>query len=99
MSHLRITRSCQLLAAKCLVCGEGGALAGVLMQSDRSEKTWLWCHSGPTSPGSGSVHRQLLPGLLWQSSQSVEEAGGRCPCFVWYLSQLSVAWGIWRQEK
>jgi hypothetical protein len=29
--------------------------------------------------------------LLWQPSQSMEEAGGRCPCFVCRLSQLSVA--------
>jgi hypothetical protein len=75
-------------------CAGGGAISGVLMQSDQSEKTCLWCHSGPTSPGTGSVQRHLLSGmLLWQPSQSVKEAGGRCPCFLWYLSQLSVAWG------
>jgi hypothetical protein len=33
----------------------------LLMQSDQWEKTWLWCHSEPTSPGTGNVHRQLLP--------------------------------------
>jgi hypothetical protein len=45
-----------------------------------------------TLPGTGSVHRLLLPCLLlWQPSQSMEEDGGRCPCFVWQLSQLSVA--------
>jgi hypothetical protein len=54
------------------------ALAGVLMQSDQS--------------GTGSAHRQLLPGLLlWQPSNSMEEAGGKCPCFVWKLPKLSVA--------
>jgi hypothetical protein len=59
-------------------------------------KDWLWCHSGPTSPGTGSVHRQLLPSLLlWQPSQSMEETGGRCPCFVWKFSQAS---GKWRQN-
>jgi hypothetical protein len=89
-----------LLAAKWRVCGGGGALEGVLMQSDQSEKTWLWCHCGPTSPGTGSVHRQLLPGLLlWQPSQSMEEAGGRCPCFVWKHSQLTVARGKRRQGQ
>jgi hypothetical protein len=40
---------------------------------------------------------QLLPALLlWQPSQWMEEAGGRCPCFVCKLSQISVAWGKWR---
>jgi hypothetical protein len=30
--------------------------------------------SGPTSPGTVSVHRQLLPGLLlWQPSQSMKK--------------------------
>jgi hypothetical protein len=29
----------------------------VLTQYDQSEKTHLWCQSGPTSPGIGSVHR------------------------------------------
>jgi hypothetical protein len=54
----------------------------------------------PISPGTGSVHRQLLPALLlWQPSQSMEEAGGMCPCFVWQLSQLSVAWGKRRQGQ
>jgi hypothetical protein len=56
----------------------------VLKQSDQSEKTWLWCYSGLTSPRTGTVHRQLLPGLcLWQPYESMEEPGGRCPCFVW----------------
>jgi hypothetical protein len=54
----------------------------------------------PTSPGTRSVHQQLLTGLLlWQPSQSMEEAGGKCPCFVWKLSQLSVARAKWRQGK
>jgi hypothetical protein len=57
MSHLQIRSSCLLLTPKWLVCGEGGTLTGVLTQSDQSEKTWLWCHSGLTSPGSGSVYR------------------------------------------
>jgi hypothetical protein len=56
--------------------------------------------SGHTKSGPGRVHRQLLPGLLlWQPSQSMEEAGGRCPCFVWNLSQLSLAWGNRTQGK
>jgi hypothetical protein len=93
MSHLQIRRSYLLLAPKWLDCGEGGALAEVLKQSDQSEKTWFWCHYGPTSPGTGSVHRQLLPSLLlWQQSQSMEEAGGKCPCFVWKISELSMVW-------
>jgi hypothetical protein len=78
----------------------GVALAGVLTQSDWSKKTWLWSHSGPTSPGTGSVHRQHLPGLLlWQTNQSMEEAGGSCLYFVWQLSQLSVAWEKRRQGQ
>jgi hypothetical protein len=53
-----------------------------------------WAHITRT----GKVPRQLLPGLLlWQPSQSMEEAGGRCPCSVWKLSQLIVDWGKWRQ--
>jgi hypothetical protein len=53
-----------------------------------------------TSPGTGSVPSQLLPGLLlWQPSQSIEEAGARCPCFVWQISHLSVACGKWRQGE
>jgi hypothetical protein len=77
-----------------------GILEGVLMQSHQSENTYLWWHSRPTSPRTGSVHRMLLPGLLlWQPSQSMEEAGGRCSCFVWQLSQLSVAWGKRRQGE
>jgi hypothetical protein len=100
MSHLQIRSSCLLLAPKWLVCGKGGALVGVLMQSDQSEKTWLWCLSGPTSPGTGSVHWQLLTGLLlWQPSQTMEEAGRRYPCFVWQLSQLGVAWRKRRQGQ
>jgi hypothetical protein len=77
------------------VCGEGGALAGVLKPFDELENIWWSCHSGPTSPGTGSVHRQLLPGLLlWQPNQSMEKLEeGVCPCFVWQLSQLNVAWG------
>jgi hypothetical protein len=55
--------------------------------SDQSEKAWLWCNSGPTPPGIGSVHKQLLPGLLfWHPRQSVEEAEGSYPCSVWLLS-------------
>jgi hypothetical protein len=51
-----------------------------------SEKIWLWCHSEHTSPGTRSVHRQLPTLLLlWQPSQSTEEAAGRCPCFAWKL--------------
>jgi hypothetical protein len=100
MSPLQIRRSCLLLSPQWLVCRVGQTLPGVLTQSDQLEKTWLWCHSGPTSPGNGSVHSQLLPGLLlWQPSQSMEEAGERCPCFVWQLSQLSVACGKWRQGQ
>jgi hypothetical protein len=100
MGHLQIRRSCLLLAPKWLVCAGQGALSGMLMQSDQSEKAWLWCHSGPTSPGTVSVHRQLLPGLLlWQPSQSMKEAGGKCPCFVWQLSQLSVTCLKWRQGQ
>jgi hypothetical protein len=76
----------------------GRALAGVLRQSDQSEKTWLCCYREPTSPGTESVYRQLLPGLLlWQPSQWKEEARGRSPCFVWKLSQWNVACRIWRQ--
>jgi hypothetical protein len=76
---------------KWLVCGEGGVFVGVLLWSGKSEKTELWCHSGSTSPGSWSVHRHLLPGLLlWLPSHSMEDDGGRCPCFVWNSSQLSV---------
>jgi hypothetical protein len=42
----------------------------VLMQSDQSGKTSLWCHSGLTAPGTWVVLRQLLPGLwLWLPSQ------------------------------
>jgi hypothetical protein len=37
--------------------------------------------------------------LLWQPSQSLEDAGGRCPYFDWKLSQLSVACGKWRLEQ
>jgi hypothetical protein len=100
MSHHQIRRPCLLLAPNWQVCAGGGALAGVFMQSDQSEKTWLWCHSWPTSPGTGNDHRQLLPGLLlWQPSQSMEEAGGRCPCFVWQLSQLTVGCRKWRQGQ
>jgi hypothetical protein len=33
------------------------------------------------------------------TSLSMEEAGGRCPCFVWKFSQLSVAWGKWQQAQ
>jgi hypothetical protein len=29
----------------------------------------------------------------------MEEAGERCPCFMWQLSKLSVAWGKWRQDS
>jgi hypothetical protein len=100
MSNLQIRRSCLLLAPMWLVCRVGGALPGVLIQSHQSEKAWLWCHSGNTSAGTGSVHRQLLPGLLlWQPSQSLEDAGGRCPCFEWKLSQLTVAFGKWRHGQ
>jgi hypothetical protein len=82
------------------VCGGKGAVAEVLMQSDQSEKAWMWCHSWPTPPGTGSVHRQLLPGLLlWQPSQLMEEARGRCPCFVWQLSQLRATCGKRRQGQ
>ena len=51
-------------------CAGGRALVGVLIQSNQSEKAWLWCHSGLTSPGNGSVHRQLMPGLLLWSQAS-----------------------------
>jgi hypothetical protein len=100
MSHLQIRSSCLLLAPKWLLCGWGGALAGVLMYSDQSERLSCNVNSWLTSPGTWSVHRQLLPGqLLWQPSHTTEEDGGRCPCFVWNLSQLSVTWGQWRQGQ
>jgi hypothetical protein len=39
----------------------------VPMQSDQWGKTWLWCHSGLTAPGTWRVLRHLLLGLLlWQ---------------------------------
>jgi hypothetical protein len=57
MSYLQIRRSCLLLAPKWLVCIGGESLAGMLTQYDQSEKTWLWCHSEPTSPGTVSFHR------------------------------------------
>jgi hypothetical protein len=58
------------LAHKCLVPGGGGSLEGVLWKSDRSGNYWLWCHSGLTVPGTWTVLRQLLPGvLLWPLRQ------------------------------
>jgi hypothetical protein len=64
-----------------------------------SSHTYKYTHSG-TSPGTGSVHRQLLPSLeIGQQSQSMEEAGRRCLCFVWKYSQLIVAWVKWRQGQ
>jgi hypothetical protein len=88
-----------LFAPKRLECGRG-ALTGVFLQSDQSEKTWLFCWNGHKSPGTRNVHRQLLPGLwLWQPSKSMDEVGGRCSCFVWKLSQSSVACRKWRQEQ
>jgi hypothetical protein len=64
----------------------------VLQQSHQSENTYLWGQSGPISLETLSVHRKLLPGLLLgRPSQSMEEAGGSCPCFVWKFSLLSVA--------
>jgi hypothetical protein len=51
--------------------GGGGALEGVLMRSDQSGKTWLWCHRGLNAPGTWRVLRQPLPVLLlWQPSQA-----------------------------
>jgi hypothetical protein len=98
MSHLQIRRSCLLLAQKWLVCRGKGGLIRSTSQSDQSEKTFLSCHSGCTTPETESVHRQLLPGLLlWQPSQSVKEAGVTCPCFVWQLSHFGVAW--WKQRQ
>jgi hypothetical protein len=29
----------------------------------------------------------------------MEETRGRCPCLAWKLSQLTVAWGKWRQGQ
>jgi hypothetical protein len=59
-----------ITGTKVLVCGEGRALARVLMESDQSEKTWLSYHSVRTSPRTGSVHRQLLPGCCYGSQAS-----------------------------
>jgi hypothetical protein len=97
MSHLQIIRSCLLLAPKWLVC-RGRGLSGSAYAVWTIRKDLLvmsqWVHITRT----GSLHRQLLPSLLlWQSSPSMGEAGGRCHCFVWKLSLLSVACGKWRQ--
>jgi hypothetical protein len=81
-------------------CAGGGALAEVLHTLADQKRLGCDVVVSPHQPGSGSVHSMLLPGLLlWQPSQSMEKAGGRCPCFVWQLSQLIVVFRKWRQGQ
>jgi hypothetical protein len=69
-SNSQIWRSYQKTATQVAGDWREWGLKGVLSGSDQSGKTWFWCHSGLTAPGTGRVLRQLLPGLLlWQPNQ------------------------------
>jgi hypothetical protein len=68
--NAQIWRSGQETATQVAGDWRGRTLEGVLTWSDQSGKTWFWCHSGLTAPGTWRVLRQHLPGLLlWQPSQ------------------------------
>jgi hypothetical protein len=63
-SNPQIRRSCQETVTQVSGDWKGGTVEAVLMWFDQSEKTWLWCHSELTDPGTWRVLRMLLPGLL-----------------------------------